>query len=283
MDYDMAAASRLFLMVFPVLVLAGVIEGLFYQRLRQQPFSWKASLASLGVAVGHRLAGLALGGIVLTQFQWLHAHRLLDIPMDNGFGLAALFIGSEFFYYWQHRLSHEIRWLWATHAVHHSAEQLSLSAAYRLGWTGAISGVAVLFAPLVLIGFPPKAVFIMLGVNLLYQFWLHTELLPRLGWFDRVFNSPSNHRVHHARNREYLDKNYGGILMIFDQLFGTYAPERLDLTIKYGLVGHAPSHNPFVLALGEWYAIGRDVLRAKNWRDRYGFVFGRPGWRPKNS
>ena len=280
MSIDSKLATQLFFVVFPILVIAGVIEGLMYHRLQQRAYNWKASAASLGVALGHRLSGLLFGGVLLAQFHWLQAHRLTTIPMDQWWGLALLFLTSEFVYYWEHRWSHEIRWLWASHAVHHSAEQLSLSAAYRLGWTGIISGLFVPFVPLILLGFPFTAVMIMLAINLLYQFWLHTELLPRLGWFDGVFNSPSNHRVHHAKNLQYLDKNYGGILMIFDRLFGTYEPEHANVIINYGLVGHTPSHNPFVIALGEWYAILGDLWRAKNWPDRYRYAFGRPGWRP---
>lgn len=280
MELSMQAAGGLFLWIFPIFVLAGVLEGLIYQRLSHQPFDWRASAASLGVAIGHRLTGIVLGGVALSQFAWLHDHRLMDIPVNNVWSIVLLFFGSEFFYYWQHRFSHEIRWFWASHAVHHSPEQLNLSAAYRLGWTGAVSGMALLFAPLVLAGFSPQAVFVMLSLNLLYQFWLHTELVPRLGWFDGIFNSPSNHRVHHASNQHYLDKNYGGALVIFDRLFGTYVAENTETKIRYGLLGKSASYNPFVIALAEWAQIIKDVAQAQTWRDRWYFVFGRPGWKP---
>jgi len=126
-----------------------------------------------------------------------------------------LFIGLEFFYYWFHRSSHTVRWFWNSHSVHHSPNQLNLAAAYRLGWLGKPTGATIFFTPLAFLGFEPAVVLAALLLNLMYQFWIHAPWIPKLGWLEYVLNTPSAHRVHHARNVEYLDANYGGVLILF--------------------------------------------------------------------
>lgn len=276
-----AKVGGVYLGVWVALVAMTVAEAALYRRLRGHDFDWKAMLASIAMAAGHKVEGTLAVTVVVFQFRWVAEHRLMDIPMDKWWGMALLFLTADFFYYWQHRLSHEIRWFWATHRVHHSAEQLTVTANYRHGWTGAVTGIALLYLPVVFLGFPPSAALKMLGFIILYQVWVHTELIGRLGWLDYFFNTPSNHRVHHARNAEYLDRNYGGVLMIFDRLFGTYVPERDDIKIEYGLLGHKETNNPLALAFDEWKYIFRDVRKAKNWRERWGYLIGKPGWRPE--
>jgi sterol desaturase/sphingolipid hydroxylase (fatty acid hydroxylase superfamily) len=211
----------------------------------------------------------------LVLFVW--SHRLFTIPLGTGWGLLLLFFGEELAYYWMHRCSHEVRWLWASHVVHHSPEQIHLASAYRLNFTELLSGGWLYYFPLYLLGLNPLAVTGMLGINLLYQFWLHTDLVGRLGPLETVFNTPSHHRVHHASNPEYLDRNYGGILIIYDRLFGTFAQEQPDTRIVYGLVHPIGSLNPFRLTLQEWGAMARDVMRARSLREALRQLFGRPG------
>jgi sterol desaturase/sphingolipid hydroxylase (fatty acid hydroxylase superfamily) len=203
-------------------------------------------------------------------------HRILTIPLDQWWAILLLFLGIEFCYYWYHRAAHEIRWLWATHAVHHSARHLNLSAAYRLGWTGWLSGNFLFFLPLCWLGFHPITVTLGLAVNLTYQFWVHTELIPKLGWVEGVFNTPSHHRVHHAANPEYIDRNYGGVLIIFDRWFGTFTAERSDLRPIYGLTHPLRSYNPMTIVLYEWHRLFQDLSKARSWRDRCGVILGRP-------
>jgi sterol desaturase/sphingolipid hydroxylase (fatty acid hydroxylase superfamily) len=167
--------------------------------------------------------------------------------------------------------------MWATHAVHHSATKLNLTAAIRLGWTGNISGNFLFFLPLVWIGFHPFAVVAMLGVNLFYQFFIHTELSPKLGPLEWVLNTPTHHRVHHASNEPCLDKNYGGVLIVFDRLFGTFAKAPKDQEIRYGLVGGIPSYNPFRIAFGEWIAMFRAARTASGFSQRLRVLVGPPG------
>ena len=174
--------------------------------------------------------------IITPWMAWTWEHRFFTQSLDNVGSILLLFFSLEFFYYWYHRFSHTTRWFWNGHSPHHSPNQLNLSAAYRLGWFGRLTGSTLFFTPLVLLGFTPTVVLSALVLNLLYQFWLHADWFPRLGWLEGIFNTPSNHRVHHARNPEYLDANYGGVLVVFDRLFGTYIPERDDVPCDYGTV-----------------------------------------------
>jgi sterol desaturase/sphingolipid hydroxylase (fatty acid hydroxylase superfamily) len=165
---------------------------------------------------------------------------------------------------------------WATHAVHHTPAKLNYIAAIRLGWTGAISGNFLFFLPLVWIGFHPLAVLGMLAFNLGYQFFIHTQLTPYLGPLEWVLNTPRHHQVHHASNASCLDRNYGGILIIFDRMFGSFANRPKDEPLRYGLVEPLDSNNPFRIAFHEWLSIARDVRQARSWRQRWRAMFGAP-------
>ncbi|HXZ01678.1 MAG TPA: sterol desaturase family protein [Stellaceae bacterium] len=266
----------------PAVIALAALEALVLALWRKEAYDWRAALASLADALGreyvvYRFLPLSLGAPVI-GLAW--SHRLATLPLDGVTALGLLFLGQEFCYYWFHRASHRVRWFWATHAIHHSSNQLNLAAAYRFGWTGRLSGTGVFYAPLVWLGFPPGAVFGVLSLNLLYQFWLHATWIPKLGWLEYVFNTPSLHRVHHAANLDYLDANYGGVLIVFDRLFGTCIEERADLPCRYGLVKPLRSNNPFVINLHEWRALGRDLWQARSWRERWHYLLGVPGWRP---
>ncbi len=209
--------------------------------------------------------------------------RLMLLATALGFMGLEYFLGRlahhdthDPFYYWQHRASHRIHWMWATHAVHHSATKLNFTAAVRLGWTGNISGNFLFFLPLVWFGFHPFAVIGMLGVNLFYQFFIHTELVPRLGPLEWILNTPAHHRVHHASNPACLDKNYGGILIVFDRMFGSFAEAPPHEALRYGLVHGTSSYNPVRIALGEWRNMFRDFARATTLRARVKTLLGPP-------
>jgi sterol desaturase/sphingolipid hydroxylase (fatty acid hydroxylase superfamily) len=200
--------------------------------------------------------------------------------MDSAGAFVLLFFGEELCYYAYHRAAHRVRWFWATHAVHHSPNELTLATAMRLGWTGKISGTALFFAPLVWIGFSPIAVALAVAANLLYQFWLHTTWIPKLGrWFEWTFNTPSHHRVHHGSNPEYLDCNYGGVLIVFDRLFGSFVEERADVPVRYGLTTPLVTYNPLRIAMHEWMNLARDLRRARSLRDVARALFAPPGER----
>jgi sterol desaturase/sphingolipid hydroxylase (fatty acid hydroxylase superfamily) len=269
--------------VLPVFLVFIVLEWVLIRRRRgsttggrSPAFSRRESLASLGIAIGHRISNVMFGFIPLSMFAFTWEHRLATMPLDSVWAIGGLFLGTEFCYYWHHRAAHEVRWIWATHAVHHSAQHLNLSAAYRLGWTGWLSGNFLFFLPLCWIGFHPIAIAITLGLILQYQFWIHTELVPKLGLLEWVLNTPSHHRVHHAANPEYIDRNYGGVLIIFDRLFGTVAVEQPERPPIYGLTHPIGSHNPIKIAFFEWARLIQDVRRARTWPDRASILFGRP-------
>ncbi len=265
----------------PFLVLmVATMEALVLSVVMKRPYDWKSYLASLADALGRgALLALPVGAIQIL-FMGLWNHRLFTMPAQDPWTWVLLFAGQDFLYYWMHRADHRVRWLWATHAVHHSPNQMNLSAAYRLGWTQRISGGALFFAPLVLIGFHPLLVLGALAANLTYQFWLHAEWIPKLGPLEWVLNTPSHHRVHHSSNPEYLDANFGGVLIVFDRLFGTFVSQQEDVPCRYGLTRPLTTYNPLKIALHEWLAIIRDVRRARGVRETLQYLFRPPGWLP---
>ncbi|WP_308447582.1 sterol desaturase family protein [Chitinimonas viridis] len=171
---------------------------------------------------------------------------------------------QDFLYYFFHRASHRVRWLWASHVAHHSSERLNLSTAFRQSLTYPISGMWLFWLPMAWLGYSPDLVILVVGLNLAYQFFVHTEAIGRLGWLEQVFNTPSNHRVHHARNPQYIDRNYAGVLVIWDRLFGSYVPE--DEAPRYGIVRQIQSHNPLRLTFHEWGDMFRDAWRTRDHR-----------------
>jgi len=268
----------------PLFLLLIAAEMLWLWRVRRQPYPWREAGASAGLAIGYKLVGaltpLVIGPVYLAVWEL----RPWTVPLDNVWALLALFLGVEFAYYWFHRCAHECRWLWATHAVHHTPTHLNLSAAYRLGWTALLSGNWLFFLPLVALGFHPLAVTAAIGLNLVYQFWLHTEVIGRLPRpVEWLFNTPAHHRVHHACNAAYLDRNYGGVLIVFDHLFGTFAAERTGEPLRYGLVTPLTSANLLRIALHEWVALARDVGRADSLAAALRAAFGRPSAAPMRS
>ncbi len=263
-----------FLLIFVLIEAAWIIYR------RQENYPWEDSAASFGVAFGKRLVDALTAGIAAWFMFWVYEHRFMTLEINSIWMLLIAFLAVEFFYYWHHRFAHEIRWLWATHGVHHTAPYMNLSVAGRLGWTGLISGSVLFFAPLALLGFHPVTIFILLAAGLFYQIWIHTELVGRLGPLEWILNTPSNHRVHHGSNPEYIDKNYGGVLIVFDHLFGTYAREQDDIGIVYGVIDPVTSRNPFAIAFYEWRRMARDVMSARRFRDAFWYMFGRLGWNP---
>jgi sterol desaturase/sphingolipid hydroxylase (fatty acid hydroxylase superfamily) len=213
---------------------------------------------------------------------FLWTNRATTVPLDGPWGLLLLFLGTELTYYWIHRASHEVRWLWASHMVHHTPEHIHLASAFRLGATELFSGGWLFHLPLYWLGFNPLAVSGMLTVNLFYQFWLHTDLIGRLGPLEWIFNTPSHHRVHHASNPKYLDKNMGMFLIIWDKMFGTFQPELTEKEyqpLKYGLTKPLEKETPLRIIFHEWIQLWKDVARKDlGWKEKWFYLFGPPGW-----
>ncbi|MDH5502295.1 MAG: sterol desaturase family protein, partial [Gammaproteobacteria bacterium] len=220
---------------------------------------------------------------------WAYALQnfaIIDMPMEwfdlSATGLALWFaamVGWDFCYYWAHRGGHEISILWAAHAVHHQSEDYNLSTALRQTSTGFIFSW-IFYLPLFLIGFPPEVLITVNALNLIYQFWVHTRFVGKLGWLDRVFVTPSNHRVHHAQNQLYIDRNYGGILVLWDRLFGTFQEELDTEPVVFGVRKPLASWNPFWANLQVYAYLWFDARHTRRWRDKIGIWFRRTGWRP---
>lgn len=199
------------------------------------------------------------------------------LPADRWYTWVIALVGVDLLFYAYHRIAHRVRLVWATHQAHHSSEYFNFATALRQKWNN--SGEILMWLPLPLLGVPPWLVFASFSVSLIYQFWIHTERIGKL-WapVEFVFNTPSHHRVHHGMDRDYLDRNFGGILIVWDRLFGTFTPE--VRRPRYGLTTPVATYNIWTLQTHEYAAIARDVRRATRWRDRLGFAFGPPGWQP---
>ena len=260
---------------FILLVLAEMIVARLRDRRRYCP---KDALTSLALGFGSTIAGLLSGGLVFALAVWVHQFRIVDIPWV-WWAFAVCFVLDDLAYYAFHRSAHRVRWFWASHVVHHTSQHYNLSTALRQTWTGFFSLAFLFRLPLFLIGFPPAMVFFCAGLNLVYQFWIHTEVIGRMPrWFEAVMNTPSHHRVHHAVNPRYLDRNYAGVFIFWDRMFGTFEPERADDRPRYGVVRQLGSFNIVWAALHEWVGIARDVARAPGWRNKLNYALREPGW-----
>ena len=240
------------------------------------------ALLARRVASTGGVVAIVAGGVAATT-TWasrttadsLRSRRVAGRSGSGPLALAAAVLGWDFIYYWNHRFMHESRFLWAIHVVHHSSERYNLSTALRQPVADAF-GTFVPYSALTLLGIEPALVATARGVNLLYQFWIHTDTIRRLGPFEKVFNTPSHHRVHHGSNRQYLDRNHGSILILWDRLFGTFEPE--GEPVVYGLTKNIDTFNPVRIAGREHTDMLRDVAASRSWRDRLSFVLRGPGW-----
>jgi sterol desaturase/sphingolipid hydroxylase (fatty acid hydroxylase superfamily) len=218
---------------------------------------------------------------VTTTWAWLTTparfwrRRFLPDLGTGPLAVAGAIAGWDFVYYWNHRFMHESRYMWAVHVVHHSSERYNLSTALRQP-VADVFGTSVPYGTLCLLGVQPGLITTARGVNLLYQFWIHTETIGRLGPSEAVLNTPSHHRVHHGVNRQYIDRNHGSILIVWDRLFGTFEPE--DERVVYGLTKNINTFNPGRIAAHEYAEMLRDVARSTSWRERLSYVVRGPGW-----
>ena len=268
--------GKLFLLFAPLFVLMVVAELIWSRAVGKGAYTWRETLATVAIAAPQNLLTSLASVVTLAASAWVWEHRIATVPLNTAWGVALLILAVEFAYYWIHRGTHEVRWMWASHFVHHTVTELNVLSSYRLGWTNVISGGWLFFLPLSWVGFHPAAVALTAALNLFYQSWTHTTLIPRLGWFDYWFNSPANHRVHHASNPRYLDRNYGGVLMVFDHLFGTYQAELADEPCRFGVTNGPERRNILAIVFHEWRGIAGDVVRHPgHWR---GYMFGVPGW-----
>jgi sterol desaturase/sphingolipid hydroxylase (fatty acid hydroxylase superfamily) len=244
-------------------------------------FDAKDTFSSLAMGIGNVLVGLFTKGMVLGAYLFLYEFRIFTLP--NAWWVWVLLVfADDVTYYFMHRYSHEIRYFWASHVVHHSSQHYNLGTALRQTWTGELSGSFVFYLWLPLLGFHPVMMMIMNSISLLYQFWIHTEAIGKLPRpIEYIFNTPSHHRVHHSAEPKYLDRNYAGIFIIWDRMFGTFQQEEEHPT--YGLTKNIHTFNPLVIAFHEWHDIIKDVARSSSLKNAWLYVFGPPGWSPDGS
>ncbi len=265
------------LYAIPFFVLSMALEAL---ALRRKPTAYERrdTLTSLSGGLGFLLVALVAKGATFALYERVYAHRLVDLGALRAHGVAAwyplLLLAEDLCYYAYHRTSHEVRLFWAGHVAHHSSLHYNLSTALRQSWTEPFFGW-MFWLPLPLLGVPPELVFFQQAVSLLYQYWIHTETIDRLGPLEWIFNTPSHHRVHHGSDAAYLDKNHAGILIVWDRLFGTFEAERARPT--YGLTKNVGTFDPLVVQTHELVAMAGDVRRARSLRGALRAVFAGPG------
>lgn len=264
----------------PFFVIAILLELWLVRSGRARgDFETRDTATSLAMGAGNVAAGLLLGVVSLAALLWLWQFRFFDLGLAWWVFLVA-FLLDDLRYYWYHRIAHRCRWVWAEHVNHHSSQHYNLTTALRQSWTGLFTGMFVLQAPLVLLGFHPALLAFVYGFNLVWQFWIHTETIGRM-WrpVELVFNTPSHHRVHHATNPRYLDSNYAGTLIVWDRLFGSFVEERPEDAPRYGIVKNIGTFNPVKVAFHEWTGMFRDAAQpGLTLRHRLGYLFAPPGW-----
>lgn len=266
----------------PGFVLLIIIEMIVVKLTKKGRYEYRDSATSLSMGFGNRVFGIAFGGLAVLAYFAVYEFRLFNLGWTWPV-MVACFFAEDLAYYWFHRIAHERRFFWASHIVHHSSQHYNLTTALRQTWTGTLGLNFIFWLPLVYIGFPPLMVLMFSSISLVYQFWIHTETIGRMGPLEWVMNTPSHHRVHHATNPKYLDANYAGVLIIWDRLFGTFVAEDDKEKIHYGIISQLGTFNPFRVAFHEWLGIWRDVTHAKSLKEVVGYIFGPPGWSPDGS
>lgn len=259
----------------PAFILLLLAEMLLNKR--GKGYEMRDTAISLLMGLGSRIAGILTLAPIVAIAAWLHQFALWDI------GYAwwiwpICFVLDDLAYYIFHRSAHRVRWFWAAHVNHHSSEFYNLSTALRQTWTGFFALGFIFRLPLFLIGFPVEMVLACGAINLIYQFWFHTEAINKMPrWFEYIFNTPSHHRVHHASNAQYLDANYAGVFMVWDRIFGSFVAEDENDPPQYGLVNNLGSFNLLWVAFHEWIGIARDLWAAP-WRHKISYLIKEPGW-----
>jgi len=267
-------------MAVPLFVVAILLElGWIVWRGRGGRYETRDALTSLVLGAGSVAEGIILGFVAWGFFMWLWTLTPLDLGASV-WVVALCFVLDDLRYYWVHRFGHRIRWVWASHVNHHSSQHYNLTTALRQTWTGTFTLMMIVRAPLVLLGFHPAMVLFVGGLNLIYQFWIHTEAIHKMPkWFESVMNTPSHHRVHHGRNPRYLDANYAGVFIIWDKMFGTFVPELDDEKPDFGLVHNLGTFNPLRVVFHEWIGLFRDVTQpGLTPRQRVAYAFAPPGY-----
>jgi sterol desaturase/sphingolipid hydroxylase (fatty acid hydroxylase superfamily) len=272
--------AQIIVLATPVFLGAIAIEiGIGLARGRNT-YRWHDAMASIGLGMMSQLVGLFTRLLAIGLYTMVYERiSLWHLPVESIAVWLGALLAYDLCYYWLHRAGHRVGVFWAAHVVHHQSEDYNLSTALRQTSSGALLGW-LFYLPMAVIGVPPLVFGTVALIDLLYQFWVHTQQVGKLGWFDRWFCSPSNHRVHHAVNDRYLDRNYGGILIVWDRLFGSFEEEHDAELCVYGTRAPLRSFNPLWANVEVYAALARDAWHARSWSDKVRVWFNPPGWRP---
>ena len=264
----------------PVFLLLVVIEYLYGLKVGKNNYKLSDTFTSLGLGLMSRFPPLLWIGLQGATFVYLGSYLYLKLlPLYSPITWVVGFILYDLSYYWMHRMHHEIKVLWATHSVHHHGEEFNLSTALRQTSTGWL-WKWVFYIPMIMVGVPGEVFVTVAGINLVYQFWVHTKHIGHLGILEKIFITPMNHGVHHAKNAEYIDANYGGVFIIWDRMFGTYIPQRSDIKPIYGTVKPLNSWNPIWANFQVFYQMIQDTINTKKLSDKLKIWYGPTSWRP---
>lgn len=268
----------------PIFVMAILIEYFVFRKSHPEWFDFKDTLSNMTLAIMQQGAEFLAVGInwlfIKTLYTSLFASgwKLFANEMHNPWSWIGLFIAQDFLYYWFHRTSHRCRWFWSAHVAHHSSKFMNFSTALRQSALYPLTGMWLFWLPLAWIGFPPEDITMIVAINLFFQFWIHTELTKKLPYFDYWFNTPSHHRVHHATNAPYIDKNYGGVFIIWDRLFGSFVPETEKC--RYGITKEVDFRNPWESTFREFIDMFKESKKEKGLKNKVLRIFAPPDWNP---
>lgn len=262
---------------FTLIIMLFAFVGIMYDVLTKKKRMYREAGANVLIGIGNGLLSLTAYGLIFIVTLWLVEQVVLwHIPINVYTWILAV-MAADFSYYWMHRIQHKVRFLWAIHSVHHSSKEFDLTTGLRLAWVEGLFEWAF-FVPMVLLGFDVVQVTMGIMVVVAYQTWIHTEHIGKLGYLDKIINTPSVHRVHHGSNVKYIDKNFGGILMLWDKLFGTYQAE--EEKVMYGLLQNIDTSNPISINFYEWKEMFKDIRKAKSFKDKWKYILKPPGWSP---
>ncbi len=273
-------SQNLIALAVPFFFLFIGLELLVARARKRQVYRLGDALGDLGCGMGQQVALVFAGASLIGVYAWIFDHhRLHTFPAGSVLPWLAAFVAVDFIYYWWHRLSHKVNVLWAAHVVHHQSEDYNLAVALRQAAATSLTELPF-YLPMALLGIPTPVYAAMVSISTLYQFWIHTELIGKLGPVEWFLNTPSHHRVHHAINPRYLDKNYGATLIVWDRLFGTYE-EEIEAPV-YGITKPLATYDPIWAQIHYWFDMWKLSRQATDWRDKVFVWFASPAWKPRN-
>ena len=274
--------SVIITLAIPVFFLLIIVEYIYGRMIGKNTYRLNDTVTSITIGMISRFPTMLNLGVQSVIFVYISSYLNLELlSVKNPFTWIIAFLLYDLSYYWMHRMHHEIKILWATHSVHHHGEDYNLATALRQTSTGWL-WKWIFYMPMIILGVPVEVFIAVAGVNLVYQFWVHTEHIGHLGFMEKIFITPMNHRIHHAKNKEYIDANYGGVFIIWDRMFGTYTPQKPELDPVYGTATPLNSWNPVWANFQVFSIMIKDTIKTKSWKDKFRVWFSETYWRPED-